>query len=122
VNDGVLPARSYDPGTPRVTWWPHRGTGEWVQYDFARPRSLSSSAVYWFDDTDHGHCRVPKSWKILYLDGDTWKEVSQPSGYGTAVDQLNKVTFKPVITQSVRLWVDLQSDYSGGILEWQVGN
>ena len=63
LNDGLLPKSSDDHAIPRMTWWDHRGTTEWVSYRFPAPRRLSSSAVYWFDDTGRGQCRVPASWR-----------------------------------------------------------
>lgn len=44
-----------------MTWWDHRGSAEWVQYDFAAPKKISSAEVYWFDDAGEGQCRVPQS-------------------------------------------------------------
>ena len=35
--------------------------------------------------------------------------------------QLNTVTFKPVTVKAVRLEVKLREGFSGGILEWRVG-
>jgi hypothetical protein len=34
---------------------------------------------------------------------------------------LNTVTFKPVTVKAVRLEVKLREGFSGGILEWRVG-
>jgi hypothetical protein len=97
------------------------GTVEWVQYDFAKPREVSSAEVYWFDDTGRGACRVPQSWRLLYKDGDAWKPVEGASEYGVKADQFNKVTFTAVKTTGLRLEAQLQKDFSGGILEWRVG-
>jgi hypothetical protein len=54
LDDGLDPSNSDDHGIPRMTWWDHRGTSEWVQYDFAAPKEINSTEVYWFDDT--GEC------------------------------------------------------------------
>ena len=122
LNDGILPQKSADTSIPRFTWWDHRGTTEWVQYDFDEPRRLSWAEVYWFDDTGFGQCRVPKSWRLLYRDGDQWKPVETTDEYGVELDKFNRVTFKPVETTGLRLEVELQPEFSGGILEWRVGN
>src|SRR5208283_1246812 len=45
--DGLEPKNSNDHTIPRFTWWDHRGSAEWVQYDFDRPRRVSGVAVYW---------------------------------------------------------------------------
>jgi hypothetical protein len=121
LDDGVLPKDSGDQSIPRFTWWDHRGTREWVQYEFARPRGVSSAEVYWFDDTGRGSCRVPASWRLLYRDGDAWKPVEGASAYGVEKDRFNKATFPAVKTTGLRLEVQLRKDFSGGILEWRVG-
>jgi DUF1680 family protein len=122
LNDGVLPKSSKDHGLPRMTWWDHRGGTEWVAYQFPEPRRLASAAVYWFDDTGVGRCRVPASWRLLWRDGSDWKEVRLADGaaYGTAQDRFNEVAFEPVTTRELKLEVRLQPDFSGGILEWTV--
>lgn len=122
LDDGILPKHSGDQSIPRFTWWDHKGTREWVQYDFPKPRAVSAVRVYWYDDSaSKGGCRVPASWRLLYKeDGDTWKPVEGASEYGVQKDRFNKVTFKPIKTATLRLEVELQKDYSGGILEWVV--
>ncbi len=118
--DGLEPSRSDDQDIPRFTWWDHRGTEEWVQYDFAGPKKVSAVSVYWFDDTSVGSCRVPASWKVLYREADQWKQVPNAGPAGPALNQYNKVTFDPVETTALRLQVRLQPGFSGGILEWKV--
>ncbi len=120
MNDGLLPARSSDESIPRFTWWDHKGTHEWVQYDFDEPRTIKSTDVYWFDDTGKGQCRVPKSWRAVYRDGAGWKPVDGAGDYEVAPNKFNGMKFKPVKTTAVRLEVDLQPEFSGGILEWKV--
>lgn len=120
IGDGQEPRDSNDHDIPRMTWWPRKGTTEWVQYDFAKPMKLSSVAVYWFDDTGAGQCRVPASWKVLFRDGDQWKEVANARQDAVAKDKYNKATFDAVETTALRLQVQLQPNVSGGILEWQV--
>jgi hypothetical protein len=72
--------------------------------------------VYWFDDTGRGGCRVPKSWEVQWLDGETWRPVTGASRYGTAKHTFNRVTFDPVETKGIRILVQLQEGMSGGIL------
>ncbi len=120
LNDGILPTKSSDTGIPRFTWWDHRGTHEWVQYNFDSPRSLKSAAVYWFDDTGFGGCRIPKSWRLVYKDGNAWKPIEPTGSYGLERDKFNTVEFAPVKTTAIRLEADLRPDFSAGILEWKV--
>ncbi|HBO44508.1 MAG TPA: six-hairpin glycosidase, partial [Planctomycetaceae bacterium] len=115
------PKDSSDRSIPRTSFWNHRGTREWVQYDFEEPRTISSVSVYWFDDGRQGwDCRVPKSWRVLSRDGEAWKPVETRDAYATARDQYNHVTFTPVRTKALRLEIQLAEPWSGGILEWQV--
>jgi len=120
MNDQQEPSSSADHGIPRFTWWDHRGTAEWVQYEFAKPQKVSSVEVYWFDDTGRGQCRVPKSWKLLYRAAGKWKPVATTGPFGTARDKYNRVEFDPTTTDAIRLEVQLQGEFSGGILEWKV--
>jgi hypothetical protein len=120
VNDRLEPESSGDHSIPRLTWWDHLGTTEWVQYEFDEPRWVSSTSVYWFDDTGRGRCRVPESWRLLYREGDDWKPVAAPSRYGVERDVYNRVEFDPVEISALRLEVSLRQGYSGGILEWRI--
>jgi DUF1680 family protein len=120
LNDQIDPGSSNDPAIPRFTWWDHKGTTEWVQYDFEKPAKVRAVEVYWFDDTGSGQCRVPASWRVLYRIGDDWKPVTAASEYAVKRDTFNAVSFDPVETPALRLEVQLQKDFSGGILEWIV--
>jgi DUF1680 family protein len=120
--DSLLPQSSGDHALPRMTWWDHRGTSEWVSCQFPKSRQVAVSSVYWFDDTGRGQCRLPAEWKLLWLDGADWKPVKLVSGskYATEPDCFNQVEFEPVVTPALRLEVKLQGEFSGGILEWRV--
>jgi len=118
--DGLEPKNSNDHMIPRFTWWDHRGTAEWVQYDFGKAKTISNLAVYWFDDTGTGSCRVPESCEVLYQSGGQWKPVEPAADCGTKPDMYNALSFKPVATTALRLQVRLQPSFSGGILEWLV--
>ncbi|HXT40390.1 MAG TPA: beta-L-arabinofuranosidase domain-containing protein, partial [Candidatus Angelobacter sp.] len=73
--DGVEPKSSNDHNIPRFTWWDHRGTVEWIERGFVKPRKVSAVEVYWFEDGPAGGCRVPKSWKLLHKTRDVWRPV-----------------------------------------------
>ncbi|MBM3891919.1 MAG: glycoside hydrolase family 127 protein, partial [Verrucomicrobia bacterium] len=121
MNDQIEPAASDDTKIPRFTWWNHCGTKEWAQYDFDQPQKVSSVEVYWWDERRiKHHCRVPESWRLLYKEGNEWKPVSGASEFDTKMDQFNRVTFTPVTTTALRIEVQLQPNWSGGILEWKV--
>lgn len=140
-NDQFEPKSSDDINTPYHYWWLKSGTEEWIGYKFKKPQKVSSVEVYWlaFDHYDVIY-KAPESWKLLYKDGNTWKEVENASAYGTDLDKYNKVTFKPITTTELKMVVQLQrananakSDekgpqvvdvgrkgYSGGVIEWKV--
>lgn len=120
ASDGLEPETSDDYNVPRFTWWPRKGSTEWIQYDFKTPRKVSGVAVYWFDDSGRGRCRVPESWRLLYRVGDEWKPVAPRGDYGTAKNAYNTVAIEPVETTGLRIEVKLRADFSGGLLEWRV--
>ncbi len=121
LNNLAEPKSSNDHDIPRLTWWDHLGTTEWVQYEFESARKVSAMEVYWFDDERKpGKCRVPKSWRLLYKAGDGWKPVEGASAFGTALDKPNRVTFDAVETTALRIEVDLKPEFSGGVLQWKV--
>lgn len=121
LNDTLTPQNSSDHGIPRFTWWDHRGTTEWVEYRWPTPIKLHAAEVYWFDDEPTGgRCRVPASWRLLYLDGGEWRPVRTDDEFGLQKDAFNRVRFSPIETTGLRLEVRLREDFSGGILEWRV--
>ena len=120
LNDERVPRSSSDGSISRFTWWDHRGTSEWVAYEFEEARRISQVEVYWFDDTGRGQCRVPKAWHVEWKDGESWKPVAAAGQYGVEPDKFNEVLFDPVTATQVRLVVELQPEFSSGILEWRV--
>ena len=112
------PSSSMGEGMPRFTFWDHTGGEEWVQWTFEKPEPVSSVSIYWFDDTGSGRCRVPESWRLLYLDDGKWSPVAGSSGFGVAKDRANEVKFDEVRTRALRLEIKLQPDFSAGILRW----
>ena len=111
---------SADTDVPRFTWWDRRGSVEWVQLEFDRPIDLDHMAVYWFDDTGFGECRVPASWQVLYRESGAWKPLPKPDHYSVEADQYNTVHFDALQADALRLEVQLQEGYSGGILDWRI--
>jgi hypothetical protein len=120
LSDKLVPRSSNDQSISRMTWWPRKGTTEWVQYDFEKPREISGASVYWFDDTGSGGCRIPNSWRLLYKKDGRWAQVAGADNYRVKKHKFNTVKFEPVQTTALRLEADLQPDYSAGILEWRV--
>jgi hypothetical protein len=119
--DGREPKSSNDGSIPRFTWWDHRGTIEWVEWGFPKARKVSAVEIYWFDDTGKGACRVPQSWRLFYRRGERWHPVEASSEFGIKPDTYNRVAFKPVEAEGLRIEAQLQPNFSAGILEWKVG-
>ena len=120
IIDGEEPASSSD-STAYFDWWPVQGSKmEWVELKFAKPSSVSTSDIYWFDDTGRGGVRVPTSWKLLYKSGDQWLPVETTSAFGTARNAWNTIAFKPVTTTALRIELSMQQGFSAGLQEWKV--
>jgi hypothetical protein len=124
LNDQIEPGHSADTSIPRHTWWgwEHSASKEWAQYKFSEHRQVDTVEIYWWDGSriDRGRCRVPQSWNLFYRAQQEWKPVMATSEYGVQPDQYNRVTFEPVRTDALRVEVQLQPNYSAGILEWRV--
>ncbi len=120
IIDGEEPASSAD-STAYFDWWPVQGSAmEWVELTFAKPSTVSTSEIYWFDDTGRGGVRVPASWRLLYKSGDQWLPVEARGAYGVARNAWNAVNFNPVTTPALRIEVTMQQGFSAGLQEWKV--
>jgi hypothetical protein len=126
ISDDMLPENSNDHAIARHTFWPHTGTIEWLEARFEEPRQVEGIAVYWFDDTGVGQCRVPAEFSLLYYDNGEWKRMTAPGGGNLDTsnalqkDTLNEIEVAPVTTRRVRMVINLQPDFSAGVLEWQI--
>ena len=121
INDQLVPENFTDGFAPNFDFWPHKGTSEWITYEFAQPMKCSAVKVSWFDDTGSGECRLPVSWRITYRDTDNnWKPVTNPSEYTIKKRDPVRVTFDPVTTKLLRLEIELPKDFSTGLYEWEV--
>ncbi len=121
IYDQVAPVNSEDGSSPFLRLHPQSGDSAWVQYDFAKPARVSSIEVYWKDDKQV--CVLPRSWRLLYKEGNDWKPVVTSDPYAVAGDQFNKVSFQPVTTSGLRLEIQLQGKvYKKGALGPPDGN
>jgi hypothetical protein len=121
LSDDLMPASSQDTDVPRFVWFGRKGTSEWVQYDLHAPKQVYSAQVYWAvhnDNTNPG--KLPKSWRVLYRDGNDWKEVHTSESYTVAADRINTVSFDPVTTSALRIEVQLQEGATAGIFLWRL--
>jgi len=118
IKDQILPESSADSSALQLDFWPHKGTTEWLQFEWDKKHKISSVKVYWFDDTGRGECRVPKSWKVLYRDAKgRFKPVNNNTPYLVEKDIFNKVGFEPVKTNGIKIEIMLQDRWSAGVQE-----
>ena len=105
VYDGIDPLSSADESHRYFRMRPAVGERAWVEYDFRRPTSISTSSIYFADDKRF--CKLPASWRILYKDGASWKPIS--TAYSVDKDKFNSAAFPSVTTSAVRLEVEPQT-------------
>ena len=117
INDGFEPANSGDKRHGAYGNWAQKGTA-WVQYEWSKPISSASIAVYWFDDG--GGVRLPKAARLLYWDGQAFVPVKNPSGLGVEGNKYNTTAFDEVTTTKLKLEFDSLETASTGILEFKV--
>lgn len=117
IRDQTLPQNSAD-ATAQLDFWPHKGTTEWVQFEWDKPQEVSSVQVYWFDDTGRGECHLPVSWQALYRTPEgEFKPVKNTGPYGLEKDGFNRTAFEPVKTNALKIEIKLQEKWSVGVQE-----
>ena len=117
LNDRLEPAGSSDSSVPVFSFWPQKGSMEWVEYDFPQIYEPSIVDVYWLMDEDNA---PPESWKIQFKEGDQWKDVWTTGVYGLETGKFNRVIFETVRTNALRLEIKMKDGFSAGIYEWRV--
>jgi DUF1680 family protein len=117
INSGFTPKDSRDYRHGAYGNWPQKGT-QWVQYEWPKPISTSSTQVYWWEDGRGIH--LPTASRLLYWDGSAFLPVNHASGFGIAPNLWNTTHFDTVTTTKLRLEFDGDGDFSTGILAWKV--
>ncbi len=118
IKDQTLPKNSADASALQLDFWPHKGTTEWLLFEWDDKHKVSDVKVYWFDDTGRGACHLPESWEVLYRDASgQFKPVKASTEYGMAKDRFNKVDFAPVRTDAIKIEIKLQKQWSAGVQE-----
>lgn len=111
--DGKDPLRSADESYRYFKMRPAVGAPAWIEYQFKEATKISLSQVYWFDD--RRFCVIPKSWRILYRNGDNWTPVANANPYTVEKDRFNAVSFAPVMTSAVRIEIEpVTTSYKAG--------
>ena len=118
IKDQILPESSSDLSPLHLDFWPHKGTSEWIKFEWDQKHDISGVEVYWFDDIGRGQCHLPKSWKVLYRDPEgNLKPVDNHTPYSIEKNTFNKVGFAPVKTNGIKIEVILQDGWSAGVQE-----
>lgn len=104
VYDGVEPLHSFDESHLYYRLRPPQGRPAWIQYEFKSPVEISSSEAYFVDD--QRFCRLPETWRILVRTGGAWKPVENAGPYAVEKDAFNRVEFKPVKADAVRIEIE----------------
>jgi len=131
VIDRAVPANSADHSIDRFTWWPQRGTTEWIELRFSTPRLIEGLDLYWFDDgppDSRGGCRLPAGVRIFgeranearsSLSGSdyTWENLPAQRAEDIVRDAFQMISIEPALLRAVRIEVDLAKEYSAGLLE-----
>jgi hypothetical protein len=121
ISDQFLPENSADQESTFVHWWPRFGETQWLQYEFEQPQEVGAARVYWFDDEAlGGGCRVPESWRVLYLENGEWKPVFHEVRASIEKDTWNTLYFEPVRTTALRLEFTARPGVSAGVQEWEL--
>ena len=125
IHDLYDPQSSSDKGPGAFGNWRFDGgtvgAWNWVQYNFAEKKEVSSSEVYWW--RDGAGINIPDSSYISYYDEQADKFIKIESSLKGPADILpdnyNKDLFAPVSTERVRLNF-YGSQWAQGILEWKL--
>ena len=65
---------------------------------------------------------MPKSWKVLYRNAEgNFEPVENNAPYRINKDTFNKVSFKPVKTNCIKIEIVLQERWSSGVQEVVIG-
>lgn len=114
VVDGIT-----DPGTSAQGMWTALGTPnfyDWIELEFPSARSMTGLRVYFYDDGDQ--IQPPDSYHVEYDAGATWAlAAGQEQTPDSPAAGANTVTFAPVTTKRIRLYVNHRQGgvVSGGI-------
>jgi hypothetical protein len=143
LNDFDVPVWSYDQDTDFLVWdsgisqtviddttdYPDMFVEHWVQYSFDEPVTVSSTRVYWFDNSrpdypirglNYDTHSAPQSWYLEYLSAGRWYEVEAFDSYGVDANRFNQVQFAPATSDVFRIKFILADDKGAGIGEWQL--
>jgi hypothetical protein len=127
LHDGRRGPLSETRATPRAAWTSKTGRRAWVQCEWPEPRQIGRSAVYWAVDRRSQvywgerirgvDLALPRTWRILYQDDDSWRPVESVEPCTLRLDMPNELKFAPVRTRALRLEVEIGSSPCA-VQEW----
>lgn len=127
VNDGIVPADSYNPSETRYGSWGNASSYETITYTWNTQVTLNGSDIYFWYDGEEGNytsggIQAPKEYYYEYLDSDgNWNKVANASGYEIKMNEYSHTSFDPVTTTALRVtMVKQNNDGNGvGVMEWK---
>ena len=120
LGNGLEPASSDDESIPRFTWWPHKGSQEWVQYTLPAAAKLPAWRFIGSTTRATGNAACRSRGAFCGATAANGNRCRMRPNFPVAKDRFNSATFAPVTTDAVRLEVQLQKGFSGGILQWRL--
>ncbi len=111
-NVGLLAAYAVD-GDPKTRWGSLHRDGEWIQFDFGKPRTVSQASIRW----EHAHAR---RYRIeTSLDGARWTTAVE--SHEVATPESDAVTWRPTSARYLRLTgLERNTNYGISIFEMDV--
>ncbi len=114
INDGVVDCQNNSR-----SWSDYKSDGKYpadaeLGVDFSGKEVISSVGIAFFEDSG---CKAAASVKIMYRDGDEFKEVSDPSMTTGFTSGMNTITFTPVTTDGMYFYIEHQSGMGIAISE-----
>ena len=114
INDGVVDCQNNSR-----SWSDYRSDGKYpgdaeLGVYFSGKEVISSVGIAFFEDSG---CKAAASLKIMYRDGDNFKEVSKPSLTTGFTSGMNVITFDPVTTDEMYFYIEHQSGMGLAISE-----
>jgi len=126
VVDGRVPDRSDDQQQPRWTSLPFENRGQNIIFEFNKPRTVGSIAVYWYEEPggEGEKIRLPRGWWVDYrvADGD-WTRMKKyvTDDYGLERDKFNVVRpAAPLECDAISIRILPQVGFCMGVHEIQV--
>ena len=111
LNDGKVRPNPLPPDM-WATWTRTNPAQQWVMYEWDTPVRLNASSLYFWADQPAGAgigVAPPRQWRLQYLDGGAWRDVSARTPYGAAVNSFNRVEFDTITTRCLRAMFDASS-------------